>query len=126
MKPVRDERLDIIMKVKNLVRDDPFIVGMLKRMPPPVAESFTDDQLLEIKKSVGDRKWAAHSIDIRRTLKLLKWKYYFVFIAGRERRGNEVERMRAWTWVNAFFIALFMLGVLAIGIFLVYKLNTMA
>ena len=48
--------------------------------------SFSDAQLVALKVALGGRTWGAHAVDARWTLKWWRWQYYFVFLAGRNRR----------------------------------------
>ncbi len=56
------------------------------RIPRKVAQSFSDDQRAAIRTAFGGERWDGHPIDIRGTIPLLRW--YFVFIAGPDKRGN--------------------------------------
>jgi hypothetical protein len=68
------------------ISDDPFVVGLLQRMPAPVRETFTDEQLLGLKVALGARQWRRHPVDVRGAIGFWRWRYYYVVVAGRERR----------------------------------------
>ena len=64
-------------------------------MPAHIAETFTDAQLRAIIRAYGVRSWGQHAIDFRFTLPVLARTYYFVFLAGidkRPRSRNRAER----------------------------------
>ncbi len=73
---------DRIMNIRN----DPFITGMMNRLPPSERSSFSDGQLLSLKTAFGARTWGIHPVDLRWTMKLWRKRYYFVFVAGVNRR----------------------------------------
>jgi len=56
----------------------------LARLPPEVAGSFTPEQLAAIGLHFGMRHRVEHVIDWRARF----LKFYFVVLAGRERRGT--------------------------------------
>lgn len=67
---------------------DPALNSLLKRMPPEVAESFTDEQLSHLHSALGARSWKKHSLDIRSTFPVpfANSRVYFVLLMGRNRR----------------------------------------
>jgi hypothetical protein len=84
---------------------DPALNSLLKRMPPEVAESFTDEQLSHLHSALGARSWKKHSLDIRSTFPVpfAKSRVYFVLLMGRNRR----ELTRREKQISAFTFALF-------------------
>lgn len=66
---------------------DPFLQQMFARMSPGARFLFTPEQLDEIKKAFGARSHTSHALDFRYSLGLFGKSYYFVFLAGRERRS---------------------------------------
>jgi hypothetical protein len=65
---------------------DPFFRSMFERMSPGAKYLFTPQKLDEIKKAFGARSWGSHAIDVRLTAPLLRHSYYFVLVAGKDRR----------------------------------------
>ncbi|WP_354625176.1 3-phosphoshikimate 1-carboxyvinyltransferase [Psychromonas sp. MME2] len=57
-------------------------------MPKSVRQSFDEQQLIHIRKAIGDRSEGEHSLDWRAvfTLPLCGWHFYFVFLLGKNRR----------------------------------------
>lgn len=71
----------------NPAGDDPFLEDFFRDMSPALARSFTDAQLLEIKKAFAGRSRGAHSVDLRLSIPFLRT--YIVFLMGRERRSRK-------------------------------------
>jgi hypothetical protein len=65
---------------------DPFLQHMFARMSPGARFLFTPEQLDEIKKAFSARSRNSHALDLRYSIGLFGKSYYFVFLAGRERR----------------------------------------
>jgi hypothetical protein len=63
-----------------------FIARFLARMPPHLAKTFTVEQLEAIRQAFGVRYRSSHRLQIRRYIRFLKWKFYIVVQAGRDRR----------------------------------------
>ena len=68
------------------IHADPVITKLLDKVPQDMRTSFSMEQLLALKVALGGRTWGAHAVDARFTLKWWRWQYYFVFLAGRNRR----------------------------------------
>ena len=68
--------------------NDPAVKSLLDRMPPEVAESFTEEQLAHLHSALGARSWKKHSVDIRSTFPVpfIRRRIYFVLLMGRNRR----------------------------------------
>jgi hypothetical protein len=73
------------MKIQS-IQTDPVITKLLDKVPSEMGGSFSDAQLVALKVALGGRTWGAHAVDARWTLKWWRWQYYFVFLAGRNRR----------------------------------------
>ena len=97
-------------------------------MPAHIAETFSDAQLRAIIRAYGVRSWGQHAIDFRFTLPVLARTYYFVFLAGidkRPRSRNRAERHShpMATLGNFLFLCLVLLLLLSfiLGTFYVLK-----
>lgn len=80
---------------KSAKADHHFVRKFASSMPSHIAETFTDAQLRAIIRAYGVRSWGRHAIDFRFTLPILTRTYYFVFLAGidkRPRSRNRAER----------------------------------
>jgi hypothetical protein len=62
-----------------------FIRRFLARVPPEIAASFSPDQLAAVQRAFGMRYAVEHAVDLRRSIPLPWGRYYFVFLAGRDR-----------------------------------------
>lgn len=72
--------------------NDRFERTFFSRIPREVAESFTDEQLTAIKVVFGGESWDHHPIDIRGTARLPFQRWYFVLIAGPDKRSPKRRR----------------------------------
>jgi len=73
--------------------DDAFFERLFSKLPSDVATSFNDDQLKVISYAFGTRRWREHAVDLRRIFSLFGRSYYFVLLAGAERRSRR-RRLR--------------------------------
>lgn len=101
------------------IREDNFVVNLMRKVPAEQRESFSDAQLQALKVALGARSWGAHTVDIRGTLKVWRWRYYYVFLAGRNlrslsRREATVYRAAEITFLIGFLMFSAMLGVIAL------------
>ena len=101
------------------LREDPFVRGLLAKLPASARATFSDEQLLALKAALGGRAWGVHALDIRWTLKFWRWRYYFVLLAGRNRRElsrreREVARMAMALFVAGFITLSTLLGLLVL------------
>ncbi len=87
----------------------------LESMPEEVASSFTELQLEMIEHALEGGKWRAHPVDVRLSIPVLWRRFYFVLLAGPERRSVErrkYERARRPVRVIADMILLALFFVL--------------
>lgn len=101
------------------ITSDPAVRSLLNRMPEEVQESFTEEQLVHLKVAIGARQWGRHSIDSRGVVKFFKYRYYFVFLAGRNRRElNENEKKVAWIFQVVFITILTLIFIIVMALIL--------
>ena len=74
--------------------DDAFTSRFLARLPREIAASFSPEQLSAIHYAFGMRYAVEHGVDLRRTVTLPWGRYYFVMLAGRDRRAEGRRRWR--------------------------------
>ena len=89
----------------------------LERMPEEVASSFTELQLETIEHALEGDKWRDHPVDVRLSIPVLRRRFYFVLLAGPERRSAErrkYERARRPVRVIADIILLALFFVLLV------------
>ena len=93
---------------------DPFTQHVIERMDPKVRASLTPVQLSAIKEAIrANRPSQKHTIDIRGIIPFFLVRYYFVFLAGRDRRlcTTRIEDKRRWLTSLSGGLTLFILGV---------------
>ncbi len=57
----------------------------LDRLPGELLDSLTPDQRRALEQALR-RPWRRHAVDIRHSFGFWRWRWYFVIIAGRDRR----------------------------------------
>lgn len=89
---------------------------LLRTMDKDIANTFTYKQRKALMKSLSDRDWRKHQIDLRPTIAfpLLPWSIYFVFLAGTNRR--ELSKSERFIAFLMFFSVIFCLGLIVIGV----------
>ena len=94
------------------VADDPFLVHVLRAIPPEVLDSFSDTQIHAVQQAVlKTRNASRHLIDLRGTIPLFFVRLYFVFLLGQDRRQKTLlvtENRRRAASHGAFFLFAFM------------------
>ena len=110
---------------KSAKADQHFVRKFAGSMPAHIAKTFTDAQL----RADGVGSWGQHAIDFRFTLPVMARTYYFVFLAGvdkRPRSRNRAERHSHPMATVANFLFLFLVLLLLVsfilGAFYVLKL----
>ena len=109
------------------IYSDPVITKLLDKVPADMRGSFSEDQLLALKVAVGGRTWGTHTLDWRWTLKWWRWQWYFVFLAGRNRRTlsqreQQIERMG--TAIVALVLLLLAVALGTLGVLVLYLVKS--
>lgn len=92
------------------LRSDPAVKSLLERMPKNIQDTFTEEQLSHLKVAIGARQWGNHVIDYRGVIKIFRYRYYYVLLAGRNRRELSIKDQKIANVTQAiFFIAVFSL-----------------
>jgi hypothetical protein len=104
--------------------EDSFVIGLKERLPDDLKDSFTPEQLSALKVAFGARKWGQHSVDLRGTLRLWHWRYYFVFLAGRNRRDLSRREQQLSRMATAFALSLFLLFSVMLGLLVLYLVKS--
>ncbi len=115
------------MNAKNQnVSDQPAIKNLLSRMPTPVANSFSDEQLTHLLTAVGSRSWGKHKIDLRGTFKLpfYQWRFYYVVLAGKNYRELSRKEKRMSILITSIVSALFLIFSASLGLLLLYLVKS--
>ncbi|UAW99484.1 3-phosphoshikimate 1-carboxyvinyltransferase [Halopseudomonas nanhaiensis] len=105
-------------------REDWFTKGLKERLPSEVRESFSEQQLQALKVAFGARRWGKHPVDLRGTLDLWRWRYYFVLLIGRNRRELTRREQRISRVMGALSLVGFLLFSVLVGLLVLYVLKS--
>ena len=103
---------------------DAFIAGLKDRLPEDLRESFSAEQLAALKVAFGARQWGRDPVDLRGTLKLWRWRYYFVFLAGRNKRDLSRAQQELSLTAKALGVSLFLMVSLTLGLLFLYLIKS--
>ena len=106
------------------MQNDSFINGLKERLPDDLKDSFTQEQLAALKIAFGARKWGQHPIDLRGTLKFWRWRYYYVLLAGRNKRDLSRREQDLSRIATAFAVASFLLFATLLGLVVLYLIKS--
>ncbi|MCE1239059.1 MAG: hypothetical protein LWW83_03920 [Azonexaceae bacterium] len=106
------------------IRDDFFIKNLLSRLPDELARGFADEQLLALKIAFGGRVWGVHAVDLRWTLKFWRWRYYFVVLAGRNRRELSRREREIARVAMVLSLAIFLVFSMLLGLLVLYLVKS--
>ncbi len=105
------------------IRQDPAMRKLLERMPAEVQQSFTEAQLSYLRVALGARQWGKHKFDLRGTVGFGSWRYYYVLVAGRNKR-SEHRSHKAGLLVKAVLLSMLLLLSTVLGLLLLYLLKS--
>ena len=106
------------------IRLDPFVAGLLERLPKESKDSFTDEQLLSLKVALSGRRWGHHTFDIRGVLGFWRWHYYYVLIGGRERRELSRRQLKVARTTKALALLIFLSFSTILGLHALYLIKS--
>lgn len=106
------------------LKTDPAIRALLERMPTHIQHSFTDEQLAHLKIAIGARQWGNHALDCRGVVKLFKYRYYYVVLAGRNRRDLSPKELALAKLAQAVIISAGVLALSLMAILVLYLLKS--
>ena len=106
------------------LKADPAIRSLLNRMPSNVQDSFTEEQLAHLKVAIGARQWGKHAVDCRGVIKFFKYRYYFVLLAGRNRRELSKKEQKIAAISQAITISMFSFFVITILLLIIYLIKS--
>ena len=108
----------------NPIHADTLIVKLLEKVPADMRDSFSVDQLVALKVALGGRTWGAHALDLRWTLKVWRWQYYFVVLAGRNMRMLSVRERQLQRLSLAIVLTVFLLVSTSVGLVVLYLVKS--
>ncbi|WP_404339931.1 3-phosphoshikimate 1-carboxyvinyltransferase [Pseudoalteromonas mariniglutinosa] len=106
------------------LREDPAICSLLQRMPKNIQDTFSDEQLIHLKVAIGARQWGKHKVDCRCVFKAFKYRYYFVFLAGRNRRKLSEKEQQIALFGYAVFLGFLIITGAILFLLLVYIIKS--
>lgn len=106
------------------IHQDPVITRLLEKMPKKVASSFDEEQLAHLRNAIGAREWGKHKVDVRGTVKFFKWRYYYVILAGRNRRSLSEKEVKMARLVTASIVATFITFAVLLGLIVIYLIKS--
>ena len=106
------------------IRQDPGLQKLLSRMPAEVGASFSEQQLSHLRVALGARQWGKHQIDVRGTLRIFHWRYYYVLVAGRNLRDGQRSQQQWSRLMLAVVISMLLIGSTALGLLVLYLVKS--
>lgn len=106
------------------LQQDPAISSLLERMPKRIQTTFTDEQLAHLKIAIGARQWGNHAVDCRGVVKLFKYRYYFVFLAGRNRRELSKKEQKIASFTQAFILSIAVTFIILFTLLVLYLIKS--
>jgi hypothetical protein len=106
------------------IRKDPGLQKLLSRMPAEVGDSFTEQQLSHLRIALGARQWGKHQLDLRGTLRLFRWRYYYVIVAGRNMRDGQRSQQQLSRLMLAVIISLLLVVAGLCGLLVLYLVKS--
>ena len=100
------------MRDSTKVRDNAKVNQLLSGMDENIVNSFSYKQRKALNARLTNQEWGKHKVDFRPTLAIpfFPWSFYFVFLAGVNRRGiSQAERI--FSCLTLLFVITF-IGVL--------------
>ena len=120
MEPSTNQTPNELSQAKQTLLKDKTLQSLLAKMPMDVQNSFTEKQLSHMRLALGARTWGAHKVDLRSTFKFFRYRYYYVFVAGRNRRELSRKEKRAGMLIQSSLITGFVLFSACFGILVLY------
>lgn len=106
------------------IKDDVFIQEFLQKLSVEQQQSFSDEQLEAVKLAFGARTWGIHALDVRGTFKIFRWRYYYVFLAGRNKRSLNRFEEKTFRMMELLFLTLFVVISALFGLLLLYLVKS--
>ena len=89
------------LQSREQLKTDKGLAIIFSLMPENIQDTFSDEQLKNLKVAITATSWKKHAIDIRSSISLFSYRYYYVLIAGRDQR--EMTRRESRLKRNYFF-----------------------
>ncbi|EWH09407.1 hypothetical protein DS2_12764 [Catenovulum agarivorans DS-2] len=105
------------------VEQSPEIKRLFQRIPANVAKSFTPEQITHLRSAINNRG-GEHSVDVRGTVSIFKWRYYYVVLIGKNKRTLSSAELRMAKLINTIFLTGFVTFVLLISLLTLYIIKS--
>jgi hypothetical protein len=93
-------------------------------MPQDIADTFTEAQLASLRLALGARSWGRHAVDVRGTVVFWRWRYYYVFLLGRNRRELTRREKQLSLLLQAVFLSALLLLSTLLGLLVLYLVKS--
>ena len=105
-------------------QSDEQVQDILQRMPDEVARSFSLEQLRGLKSAIATRQWGQHPIDVRGSVPLIRHRYYFALVCGRNRREMTAEEKAVDNLFALIVFAAFLCFCMVSGLVTLYLIKS--
>ena len=109
---------------EHSIKHDVFIQEFFQKLSVEQQQSFSDEQLLSVKLAFGARTRGIHAVDVRGTFKIFRWRYYYVFLTGRNKRSLSRLEEDAYRTVELLFIISFVAISTLFGLLALYLIKS--
>ena len=109
---------------REVLLSDKYIHKLLKKMPEALQDSFSNAQLESISKTMGSASWKVHKLDVRNSISLFSYRYYYVLIAGRDLREIGREQVAFKRLIYSIFFSLFIIFCTLLGLLTLYLIKS--
>ncbi|MDP5131490.1 MAG: 3-phosphoshikimate 1-carboxyvinyltransferase [Paraglaciecola sp.] len=106
------------------IHEDPALQNLLANVPERVKDTFTEEQLSYLRNAIVNRQWRNHPVDVRGTIPWFKYRYYYVVIAGKNKRELSRAEQKASRLINATFLAAFLTISVTLGLLILYLIKS--
>ncbi|WP_024601423.1 hypothetical protein [Pseudoalteromonas sp. TB41] len=106
------------------LQQDPAIRSLLERMPKNIQSTFTDEQLAYLKIAIGARQWGNHAVDCRGVVKFFKYRYYYVFLAGLNRRELSAKEQKVAKLAQALILSIAAIFIILLTLLVLYLIKS--
>ena len=110
--------------VEAVIRQDPLIVKLLEQLPEHLQRSFSDEQLAALKETLSGEKWSNHPVDLRDSFGIFNWRYYFVLVAGRDRRQRPERRYKILGYIKLLLFLGYLISSTLLGLLALYLIKS--
>lgn len=107
-------------KLSLPVQQDPVVQQLLSNASSELANSFSEEQLLYLRNTMATKHWRRHSLDLRGNFKWFRYRYYYVIVAGRDRRSVDRQGAKVSHLVSAMVLTSLLLVAVLLGLAVLY------